>query len=321
MADYNTIRGLRVRYLSAEPSNPEDGQVWYNSTTGNLRVDGIAVAGSWASGGAAPRGLASGSLAGVQTSAMMWGGDTGGAPPGWPLASYSYNGTSWTGAGDIPSPVRATTGQFGAGAPTAAAYGGFNTPGVVTIEYNGSAWGAGGSLNDSREYAYNTGGGTQTAGIAIGGGPSQAVHEHYNGTAWTQKTSFPSGANSLYAIGSQGATLGVSGGNGTTASWDGSAWTGSPVTLGSPRDGGAAGGSSSTNGYVFGGGSTPTQNNTTFFNGTSWAANPTMANNRSSTGGTGIQSNALLAGSFYNGNTAVEEFTAPSVVAKNVSVS
>ena len=30
MAGYNEIRGLRVKYLSADPSNAEDGQVWYN---------------------------------------------------------------------------------------------------------------------------------------------------------------------------------------------------------------------------------------------------------------------------------------------------
>ena len=48
MAGYNTIHGLKVKYLSADPANPEDGQVWYNSSTGNLRVDGIALASSWA---------------------------------------------------------------------------------------------------------------------------------------------------------------------------------------------------------------------------------------------------------------------------------
>ena len=52
MAGYNEIRGLRVKYLSADPSNAEDGQVWYNSTSGNLRVAGILAAGTWASGGA-----------------------------------------------------------------------------------------------------------------------------------------------------------------------------------------------------------------------------------------------------------------------------
>ena len=51
MARYNEIRGLEVKYLSADPSNPEDGQVWYNSTTGTLRAGGILVPASWASGG------------------------------------------------------------------------------------------------------------------------------------------------------------------------------------------------------------------------------------------------------------------------------
>jgi hypothetical protein len=41
MAGYNEIKGLRVKYLSADPSNAENGQVWYNSTSGNLRVQGI----------------------------------------------------------------------------------------------------------------------------------------------------------------------------------------------------------------------------------------------------------------------------------------
>jgi len=50
MAGYNEIRGLRVKYLSADPSNAEDGQVWYNSTSGTLRVQGIGIA-SWSSGG------------------------------------------------------------------------------------------------------------------------------------------------------------------------------------------------------------------------------------------------------------------------------
>ena len=43
MAGYNEIRGLRVKYLSADPANAENGQVWYNSTTGKLRVEGIKV--------------------------------------------------------------------------------------------------------------------------------------------------------------------------------------------------------------------------------------------------------------------------------------
>ena len=33
MSDYNVIAGLRIKYLSADPPSPENGQVWYNSST------------------------------------------------------------------------------------------------------------------------------------------------------------------------------------------------------------------------------------------------------------------------------------------------
>ena len=92
MAGYNTIRGLRVKYLSADPANPEDGQVWYNSTTGNLRVDGIALAASWANGG--NLGTARYSLAGsgTQTATLAVGGNN----PGANAVVEEYNGSSWS---------------------------------------------------------------------------------------------------------------------------------------------------------------------------------------------------------------------------------
>ena len=95
MATYKTIRGLRVKYLSADPAGAEDGQVWYNSTTGKLRIDGIALAASWASGGnlgtARQR---AGSLGTSQTSAMSFGGVA--APPNGTIRAESetYNGTA-----------------------------------------------------------------------------------------------------------------------------------------------------------------------------------------------------------------------------------
>ena len=74
MAGYNEIRGLRVKYLSADPSNAEDGQVWYNSTLGNLRVQGIGTS-AWISGSPAtnsPRIFSAGD--GPVTAGWMAGG-------------------------------------------------------------------------------------------------------------------------------------------------------------------------------------------------------------------------------------------------------
>jgi hypothetical protein len=51
MAEYKGIKGFKVQYLSADPSNPIIGQTWYNSTSKDLKYTGVTTAGSWATGG------------------------------------------------------------------------------------------------------------------------------------------------------------------------------------------------------------------------------------------------------------------------------
>jgi hypothetical protein len=50
MAEYKGIKGFKVQYLSADPSNPIIGQTWYNSTSKDLKYTGATAAGAWASG-------------------------------------------------------------------------------------------------------------------------------------------------------------------------------------------------------------------------------------------------------------------------------
>jgi hypothetical protein len=50
MADYKGIKGFKVQYLSADPSNPIIGQTWYNSTSKDLKYTGVTTAGAWATG-------------------------------------------------------------------------------------------------------------------------------------------------------------------------------------------------------------------------------------------------------------------------------
>jgi len=308
MSKYNELNGLKVRYLSADPPSPENGEVWYNSAV--VRAQGIAGAGAWSSAASAPSGLSGANMAGNNGDAMAWGGDNGGGTPTWPRTSYHYNGSSWTSDGTIPTGISAG-GQAGAGHTDAIKWGGYNPPGstaAITDIFNGSSWTGSGNLNQPRQYAYWVGAGPQTAAVAIGGAPSLAKHEHFNGSSWTVKTDFPSGANSVYAIGTQTATLGVSGANGTTASWDGSSWTGIPASLNTNRQYGAAGGANANSAYVFGG--SPSGTAVELYNGTSWATQPSMARARNSYGGSGISSNALIAGQTY-GNSSCEEFNIP----------
>jgi hypothetical protein len=51
MADYKGIKGFKVQYLSADPSNPIIGQTWYNDTSKDLKYTGATAAAAWASGG------------------------------------------------------------------------------------------------------------------------------------------------------------------------------------------------------------------------------------------------------------------------------
>jgi hypothetical protein len=77
MADYKGIKGFKVQYLSADPSNPIIGQTWYNSTSKDLKYTGVTTAGSWATGNNlnnARSALTGG--AGTQTAAVGFGGET-----------------------------------------------------------------------------------------------------------------------------------------------------------------------------------------------------------------------------------------------------
>jgi hypothetical protein len=90
MADYKGIKGFKVQYLSADPSNPIIGQTWYNDTSKDLKYTGVTTAGAWATGNnmnTARRILAG---CGTQTAALAFGG----GPPNTG-ATEEYNGSTW----------------------------------------------------------------------------------------------------------------------------------------------------------------------------------------------------------------------------------
>jgi hypothetical protein len=51
MATYKGIKGFSIQNLSADPSNPIEGEMWYNSTSNVWKVEEATTAGAWASGG------------------------------------------------------------------------------------------------------------------------------------------------------------------------------------------------------------------------------------------------------------------------------
>jgi hypothetical protein len=76
MTLYKGIQGFSVQNLSADPTDPNEGQLWYNSTSNVWKLTSATTAGAWASGGnlnTARAGLAG---AGTQTAGLAFGGYT-----------------------------------------------------------------------------------------------------------------------------------------------------------------------------------------------------------------------------------------------------
>jgi hypothetical protein len=176
MAEYKGIKGFKVQYLSADPSDPIIGQTWYNSTSKDLKYTSVTTAGSWATGGnmATARNNLAG--AGTQTAGLVFGGGPS------PNATEEYDGSTWSPGGNMGS---GRVILAGCGTQTAGlGFGGYG-PGALnaTEEYDGTSWTAGGNLGTAR-YAL-AGAGIQTAGLAVGGQPTPAATEEYDGSSWT----------------------------------------------------------------------------------------------------------------------------------------
>ena len=102
MATYKEIFGTNIEVLSSDPSNPVEGQVWYNSTDNVVKGAAVTTSGAWATGGnlntARPSAL--GGTGATKDAALAFGG----GPPPAPTATAiteSYNGTAWTEVADL----------------------------------------------------------------------------------------------------------------------------------------------------------------------------------------------------------------------------
>ena len=342
MANYNTIRGLRVKYLSADPAGAEAGQVWYNSTTGNLRVDGIALAASWASGGnlVNTRDSLMTAAQAPQTAAFVFGGHNA---SGTLTFSESYNGSAWTATNALP-----VSKQLGGGAGTQGAalcFGGQTAPPAVTRatteSWNGSNWTAvsapGGTLGTGR---FNGGSaGVQGAALMFGGEAPGATanSEEWNGSSWVEGNNLSrgtTGANNLCGAGIQTSALAMGGTApsfvyNTTEEYNGTSWSGGGG-LNTARRRAAAAASTVDAGLCFGGLASPGSGQTAvaeLYNGTAWTNTASMGTARYYLGGSGAtQGDAfamggLLTGSAASFTNATEEFTATGTQIKNISTS
>ena len=326
MADYKTLHGSNIETVSSDPSNPVNGQVWYNSTSQTMKAFTENPAGSWATGGTmnTARGGTPGGL-GVQTAAVCFGGEN---PSDYQLVNESYNGTTWTEVNDLNT-KRNQIGSAGASATSGLAISGLNTEQPdynlkVVESWNGTSWTEVGDLNQERYGA--KGAGTATAALVSGGnvfpsgspsGPS-ALTESYNGTSWTEVNDLNTSRFGAGGFGATNTAALCAGGKVTEGlviveSWNGTSWT-EVADINTARHEMGASGDSNTEGLIFGGRNPGYLDETEFWNGTAWSEvadlNTAVGNHGSAK--TGTQAATASFGGNRPAVTAVsEEFDSP----------
>ena len=339
MVTYKAEHGFQIKHRSSDPSNPIEGEIWYNSSTQTLKV--APKISAWSSGGnmndvSAAACLA---MAGTQNAQVIAGGQS--PSPG--ITVEEYDGSSWTTATNMPEKFQQGAGGgtqtaglfFGGAIPAADSGGPAPTSQTESFEYDGTNWADGGDLNTDRS---NAGGcGTQTAGLAAAGyqispsnDPGAATNnvEEYNGSSWTESGDMNTtrwDTNSM--CGTQTAAVffcgrPTSAGGGVTnvEEYNGTSWTAGEAFPEGRSRANAAG--TQTLAIVFSGqgtaGSQPTNKTTTFsYDGTDFAADAALGSGKyGAGGGGGTKGNALSAGGYSPGSAVntTEEYSSAATV-------
>jgi hypothetical protein len=182
MANYININGNNIPIRASDPTNPIQGEVWYNTTTNALKGQGGTATDTIATGGNLNTARAGGMSAGASINSAVY--TTGNLPGGADSnATENYDGTTWTTGTVYPS----TPGGQGQGnGPQTAAIFCSGSGNSDTNFYDGSTFSA---QNPVVSQLY-TGGmaGTQASAVIAGGinpSPPHNVSQEYDGTSWS----------------------------------------------------------------------------------------------------------------------------------------
>jgi len=226
MADYININGNNIPIRASDPSNPIQGEVWYNTTTNALKGQGFATASVASSGNVNTARTQLGGV-GTLTAGVIYGGED----PALTGATENFDGTTWTNSGTAPA---TKSDMHSSGTQTAALWGGGSPSSSGSYEYDGSTWTAGGNMTFAGRDFTGGSAGILTAALQIGGfinpGNYSSTMQEYDGTSWANiPQTFPTAPNTggFASCGTQTAALSSGGPGGATdnLSWDGSTWT------------------------------------------------------------------------------------------------
>jgi len=322
MSTYENLHGRRVNVVSSNPSNPKEGEVWYNSTLGLLKGYVLSPA-TISSGGNMT--LARAQLGGCgasQNSGVIFGGE---APsvPSITTKTEEYDGTSWSNGGDAPT---GKSDMVSVGTQTAALWGGGSPTSSASYLYNGTSWTGTGAMTFANRDVYGGGAGTSTAGLSIGGfispGNYSSTMQNFDGSSWTNiPQTFPSApkTNTFATAGTQ--TACISAGPGTDSiEWDGSTWT-ATNNLATPLN--SAVHSGTVSGSVLMGGGPGYKTTIQTWDGTNWSNSPlSLSTGRSQAAEAGTATAAYIAGGADgtpDHTNATEEFNAAAVATKTLT--
>ena len=256
--------------------------------------------------------------AGVLTSGIIFGGQTG--PGGGALtgATETYDGTNWTTSPATMGSPRAQRGtRAGSSSSSALAFAGYDTTqSAATEEFNSSinvitaaAWASGDNLNTARGSAGGAGS-TQNASLMYGGGGSGGAGnnetEEYNGSTWSEQNNLSTGRGEIAGFGTQTAAVAFGGEatpgfNQTNAveEYDGSSWTsGNNFPTGNLKDGQGTGILTAGLAWSGNGSVSPMYTLTSEYDGTNWTSGGAYPEAVISAGGSGTQTAGLGMGGY-----------------------
>jgi hypothetical protein len=154
MATYKEIKGTSIEVVSSDPSNPQLGQIWYNTTSQTLKGEEFGAA-AWSAGGnlGTARYYLTGEDAGTQTAGLAFGGSPG-SSPFMTNSTEEYNGSSWTAGGNLGTTrycfTRISWHYKQLGLVLVVMFKEVEIK-LYTEEYDGSSWTSGGNLTSARE--------------------------------------------------------------------------------------------------------------------------------------------------------------------------
>ena len=268
-------------------------------------------------------------MVGIQTAALITGGDRYPSTPRSISACEEYGGTNWTNGGAYPVVIQNTaqagtqTAGWAAGGQSDPAPGVSNTVRDATNHYDGSSWSAGGTLPAVNFRAGAAG--TQTAGLLFGGGPSGTSYVNatfaYDGSTWTAKPSLATARQSLAAGGVSSpstaaiAVGGYASGDVTLSSTEEFTASTNVITAAAWASGGSLGSAgynisgvgTQTAGLGFARYTAPNKNNglTEEYDGSTWSEQGDLSTGRMNATGFGVQTAAVCAGGKQDPGSAV----------------